>query len=442
MEFWLGISVFVVSYALIVSERVPKTAAALGGASLMLLLGLIDQDRAFYGRFTGDGSHHFGGVDLNVLVLLGSMMVLVKLLAETGVFKWLAIHVILLTRASPVGILLALSLLTAILSALLDNVTTVLLTVPLAVLVAEQLKIDGRPMVLAQILASNIGGTATLIGDPPNLLIGSAAELGFNDFVVNLAPIVLITLAIFLGSLWLIFRKRLKAPMDLRARLMAMDPKRAITDRRRLIKGLIVLVLTLVGFMTASLLQREPATIALLGAVVLVALDGRKDLEMIIQAIEFDTLLFFFGLFVLVGGLEEVGAIGSLARTVLGMTGGNLFGTSLVLVWFSGIASGIVDNIPLVATVIPLVKSIQADLVLPAGMDPEQALRILWWSLSLGACLGGNGTLVGASANVVAVGIARRAGLKLSFLSFLRWGIPCTLMSLLLSTAYIILRFL
>ncbi|PKO23674.1 MAG: hypothetical protein CVU38_02770 [Chloroflexi bacterium HGW-Chloroflexi-1] len=433
---WITGGVFLITYALIVTERVHRTLAALLGGVVVLLLGVLPQDQAF------------AAVDWNVIFLLAGMMAIANVLRETGLFQWIAVQAVRLGRGRPFLILVILSLVTAVSSALLDNVTIVVLVAPVTLFVAASLRVSPVPFLIAEILASNIGGAATLIGDPPNILIGSAADLDFLTFGKNMAPISMIILIGFLIMAWFLFRKDLRvqpktpratgesaapaaAEADALSNLLALDTAALITNRGMLLRGLIVMGGVIVGFTVHGLLHLQPATIALTGATVLM-LWTRKDPHHVLRDVEWTTLFFFIGLFILIEAVVHVGIIDSVARAALRLTGGNVRFTTILLLWLSAVASGVVDNIPYTATMIPVVKS------LAVSMPAEP----LWWSLALGACLGGNSTLVGASANVVVASLAERSGHRISFKTFLIYGLPVTLMSLLLATAYVWVRYL
>ena len=416
---WLAGGIFLLTYALIVTERVHRTVSALLGGVAMILLGVLPQEQAFH------------AIDWNVIFLLAGMMAIANILRETGLFQWIAVQAVKLGRGDPFRILVILSLITAITSALVDNVTIVVLVAPVTLLVAASLRVSPLPFLIAEILASNIGGMATLIGDPPNILIGSAADIDFLTFAANLAPISLLILIAFIGLAWLLFKDDLRPEQDSTLDIEALEVSELITDAPLLRKGLVVMVGVTLGFLAHGALHLEPATIALTGATVLL-LWGRSDPHHVLQEIEWTTLAFFVGLFITVEAVVQVGIIEVVAHSVLRLTGGNLTLTSILLLWLSAIASGIVDNIPYTATMIPVVKSLGQ--AMPVGP--------LWWSLALGACLGGNSTLVGASANVIVASIAERSGHPISFRYFLRYGLLTSVMSLLLATGYIWLRYL
>jgi Na+/H+ antiporter NhaD/arsenite permease-like protein len=415
----LGLLVFGVTYLAITLEKVHKTIAALAGAVLVLLLGLISQERAF---------EH---VDWNVIFLLAGMMIIANGLQRTGFFQLVAIRLVKAARAEPIRVLVYLAGFTALASAVLDNVTTVVLVTPLILFIAYELRVSAMPYLLTVILASNIGGTATLIGDPPNIIVGSAAGLDFAAFLIHLAPVALIIFVVFVPTMIFLFRHELRVDAATRATAMELDTTGVIKDQRMLVISLAVLGLVLVGFLLQSVFHYEAATIALAGAVLLL-LFGKIDVHEILSEIEWTTLFFFVGLFILIGALIEVGFVQIVARGLLGLTGGDLSLTTLLLLWLSGVASGIVDNIPYTATMVPIVQELGASM--PVGP--------LWWALALGACLGGNATIVGASANVIVAGLAERAGYPISFGAFLKYGLIITLESLLIASAYIWLRYL
>ena len=416
---WLAGGIFLITYALMVTERVDRTVSALLGGMAMILLGVRPQEQAFH------------AVDWNVIFLLAGMMVLANILRETGLFQWIAVQAVRLGRGNPFRILVILSLVTAVASAFLDNVTIVVLVAPVTLLVAASLRMSPVPFLIAGILASNIGGTATLIGDPPNILIGSAAGIDFVTFAANLAPISLVILAAFVGLSWPLFRHDLQTGRSYSFDVEALDIDALITDRAVLRKSLIVMGGVMVGFLLHGSLHLEPATIALSGATILL-LWTRSDPHHILREVEWTTLFFFFGLFITVEAIVQVGIIETVADAALRLTSGDVALTSTLLLWLSAIASGIVDNIPYTATMIPVVESLGE--VMP--VEP------LWWSLALGACLGGNATLVGASANVVVVSLSERSGHPISFRQFLKYGLITTGVSLLFATGYVWLRYL
>jgi Na+/H+ antiporter NhaD/arsenite permease-like protein len=414
----LAIGIFVVALGVIVSEKLHRTKVALAGAVAIVATQTIEQEQAIE------------AIDFNTIGLLAGMMLIVRLTETTGVYTYLAIRAGQLARGRPLYIVVALAGSTALLSAFLDNLTTVLLMVPITFLLADTLDIDPLPLVLIEIITSNIGGTATLIGDPPNIMIAGATGLTFVEFVVNLAPIAFISFVAVTGLLYLWFRPQLQISPKARVRVMELDARRSIEDPDELKRALPVLIGTILLFFVHKPLHLEPATVALLGATVLL-LVTTQSLESSLAGIEWPTLFFFIGLFVMVGALEETGAIGEIADGVAALTGGNRTAELLGITWVSAIASGVVDNIPFTATMIPVVEQLQGG----AGDDAY------WWALALGACFGGNFTLVAAAANVAAAGMAERSGRPIMFVEFLKVGVPATLVSLVLATGYILLRY-
>jgi Na+/H+ antiporter NhaD/arsenite permease-like protein len=417
----LGIAIFVVTYGLIASERVDKTLAALAGGLAMILLGVIDQGEAF------------AGIDLNVIFLLAGMMVLAGIVRRTGVFGWMAVRAARLASADPYRVLVVMTLVTAIASAFLDNVTTVVLIGPVTLFLAAGLGMNPLPLIISEILASNIGGAATLIGDPPNILIGSAAGLDFNAFLIHLAPLMAILLVLYLVAARWIFRSQLVADAERSRTLLALDEREMIVDPRLLRGSLAVLGVTLVGFVLHGPLGYEPATVALTGAVALM-LVTRQDPREVLREVEWPTLFFFIGLFMLVTGIIQIGVVEAAARVVADLTGGALAGTALLVMWFSAVASAVIDNIPYAATMTPLVGQ------LTAGRGEEG--NVLWWALAIGTDLGGNATIIGASANVVLAALSDREGHHISFGTYLRYGLPVTFGMILVSTLYLWLRYL
>jgi Na+/H+ antiporter NhaD/arsenite permease-like protein len=414
----LAIGIFVVALGVIVSEKLHRTKVALAGAVAIVATQTIEQEQAIE------------AIDFNTIGLLAGMMLIVRLTETTGVYTYLAIRAGQLARGRSLYIVVALAGSTALLSAFLDNLTTVLLMVPITFLLADTLDIDPLPLVLIEIITSNIGGTATLIGDPPNIMIAGATGLTFVEFVVNLAPIAFISFVAVTGLLYLWFRPQLQISPKARVRVMELDARRSIEDPGELKRALPVLIGTILLFFVHKPLHLEPATVALLGATVLL-LVTTQSLESSLAGIEWPTLFFFIGLFVMVGALEETGAIGEIADGVAALTGGNRTAELLGITWVSAIASGVVDNIPFTATMIPVVEQLQGG----AGDDAY------WWALALGACFGGNFTLVAAAANVAAAGMAERSGRPIQFVEFLKVGVPATLVSLVLATGYILLRY-
>ncbi|MGX1375323.1 Na+/H+ antiporter NhaD/arsenite permease-like protein [Priestia megaterium] len=428
---YAAIIIFIITYFLIMTEKINRASAALLGAILMILLGIVDFNNAI--------TEH---IQWETIVLLMGMMILVGITNKTGVFQYAAIKSAKIAKGDPVRILVILSILTGVGSAFLDNVTTVLLIVPVTFSITTILNINPFPFLISEVLFSNIGGTATLIGDPPNIMIGAAnPHLDFNAFLLNLAPAVLIIGVVTLGILVLIYRKKLKVEDSKKQELMSLNEKDYIQDSVLMKKSLTVLVLTILGFTLHSVLHIDAAMVAITGAAVLLVIGLRThdEVESAFDSVEWTTIIFFAGLFVLVGGLIDVGIIKKLAAGALNVTDGNIALSAYLILWISGIASAVIDNIPFVATMIPLIQ----DMAHGMGMSPDSAqINVLWWSLALGACLGGNGTLIGASANVIVAGMAVKKGHKFSFMDFLKIGAPIMLVSLLISTLYIFLRYL
>lgn len=420
----IAVTVFLITYALIISEKIHRMVIAMLGGVFLLVIGIISQEQAIH------------AIDFNTIGLLVGMMILVGITRRTGVFEFVAVKAAKMAEGDPMRILVSLSIITAVASAFLDNVTTVLLVVPVTFSITQELDINPMPFLITEILASNIGGTATLIGDPPNIMIGSATNLSFNDFLLNLSIPAFIT---FIVTIWLlkrIYREDMVIDESRRAKIMAFDELEQIKDWALLKKSLAVLGLTILGFILHGVLHLESATIALAGAILLLAIT-REEPEDILLHVEWPTIFFFVGLFVLVGGLEHVGVIRWIAEEGLKVTGGALGPTAMLILWLSAIASAFVDNIPFVATMIPLIKAMGE----MTGMGVTD-LNTLWWSLALGACLGGNGTLIGASANVIVAGLSEKNGFPISFVGFMKIAFPLMLISIVISTAYIGIRYL
>ncbi len=409
-------TIFVITYAIIVSEKVHRTVAALIGGFLMIWLGIISQEEAF--------AH---AVDWNVIFLLTGMMIIAGILSQTGVFQWLAIQAVKMGKRDPFRILIFLSLVTAVTSAALDNVTVVVLIAPVTLYVAANLGINPIPFLVSEVLASNIGGAATLIGDPPNILIGSAAGIDFVTFAAAMTPPILLSLALFIPIAWIVFRNQLTPEEGARPHVGDLDTESLIKDPVLLRKSLIVIGLVLVGFTAHAALHLDPATIAMSGAALLL-LWSKTEPDKALEHVEWTTLLFFVGLFVTVEAIVKVGIIESLAQDALRLTGGNLGLTTMLILWLSAIASGIVDNIPYTATMIPLIQSLGH-----SGVNTEP----LWWALALGADLGGNLTLIGASANVVVASLAERNGHKISFIQFSKYSFLFTMGTMISSTIFV-----
>ncbi|WP_204803462.1 ArsB/NhaD family transporter [Mycobacterium riyadhense] len=421
----IAITVFVVAYALIASDRVNKTLAALAGAAIVVALPIIDSDDVFYSHKTG--------IDWDVIFLLLGMMIIVSVLRQTGIFEYVAIWAAKRARGSPLRIMILLVLVMALGSALLDNVTTVLLIAPVTLLVCDRLAINPAPFLMAEVFASNIGGAATLVGDPPNIIIASRAGLTFNDFLLHMTPIVLIVMAAFVALVPRMFRPA-TVEADRVADVMSLNEREAIRDHRLLIKCGVILLLVFVAFIAHPVLHMKPSIVALLGAGVLVVISGLERSDYL-SSVEWDTLLFFAGLFIMVGALVKTGVVDALARAATQLTGGHELLTVLLILGISAPVAGIIDNIPFVATMTPIVAELVA--AMPVQDNPD----VLWWALALSADFGGNLTAVGASANVVMLGIARSAGTPISFWEFTRKGIVVTAVSIALSAVYLWLRY-
>jgi len=420
LQLWLSVLIFVLAYVMIIIEKLPRAVVALTGGIATIVLGILSQEQAVR------------AIDFNTIGLLVGMMIITGITRKSGVFEYLAVKSAKLAGGRPAAMLVALSLVTAVASAFLDNVTTVLLIIPVTFSITDRLGVSPVPFLVAEIMASNIGGTATLIGDPPNIMIGSATHFGFLDFLTNLAVPVSIVLVATIAVLAWFFRKDLIAEDSNIHMVLDLNERELIKEWSLLKKSLTVLALTILGFVFHQALNLESATIALLGAA-LVLVVTREDLEEALLAVEWPTVFFFVGLFIIVGGLKATGVVALVAKTILSATGGNLVGTGLLVLWVGAILSAFVDNIPFVATMIPLLQAL-GEL---AGMPMES----LWWALSLGACLGGNGTLIGASANVIVAGIAERYGSHITFVEYLKIGFPLMLLSVVVSTAYLYLVF-
>ena len=374
----------------------------------------------------------FRAIDLNVIFLLVGMMIMVSILAETGLFEWIAIKATQLVKGEPIPLLVLLMLATAVFSAFLDNVTTILLIVPVTIVMLENLKLDTKPFIIGEILASNIGGTATLIGDPPNILIGSEAGFSFNDFIINLGPVIIINLIVTIFLLYFFYCRKLKVSRELKAHIMELSPDRALKDKKLMYQSLVILLLVIAGFVSHEITHIEPSIIALAGAMALI-LVSKKEPEEIFEKVEWPTLFFFMGLFIMVEGLVEVGVIQMLAEATLSLTKGDFQKTALFIGILSSSVSPIIDNIPYTTTMLPLIKNLETAF---PNVDA------LWWSLALGACLGGNATLIGASANVVAANISKKNGKVISFIEYLKYGLPLTFVTIVIAMIYLNFRYL
>jgi len=425
MTLSLAIAIFVLAYVLIASEKISRIAIALGGAAAMFVIGATDADKAFYSHETG--------IDWNVIFLLLGMMILVGVIHKTGLFEFLAIKAIKKADGNPKKALVFLIVLVALASAVLDNVTTILLAVPMTIIVCKQLNVNPIPFLLSEVFASNIGGASTLVGDPPNIIIASRAGLSFNDFLIHMAPLVIVAMFVITPMLVWMFRKELVNTAEDRARIHEIDELTYLKNPELLKKSLAVLSLVVVGFLAHSAIHTEPSVIALLGAGLLIAISGLKPVDYI-QDVEWGTLVFFAGLFVMVGALVNVGALQMLSDYLAAQVDGKPELATGVLLVLSAIISGIVDNIPYVATMSPVVADLSAAV-------PAQHGDVLWWALAFGADFGGNATIIGASANVVAIGLAAKAGIKISFWQFAKYGIPVTIVSIAIAAPYLFIRY-
>ena len=402
----------------------------------MIVLGILTQEEAFHSPELG--------IDWNVIFLLISMMIIINIMRPTGVFEYIAIKSAKVAKGKPFAIMAIFSVVTAVVSAFLDNVTTVLLIAPVTLLICQALELDVVPYLITEAIASNIGGTATLIGDPPNIMIASKAQLDFMAFVYHLTPVIIVVLIAYVITIKFIFGNRLKVKEELRQRVMAMNENETIKDPVLLKKSLAVLAITITGFIFHGMLHFEPATIALFGAGLLLLVSGTKEPHHILAEAEWTTLFFFMGLFIIIGGVVNVGLIKWMSIKVLEITQGNLFGTSMIILWFSAFASAFIDNIPYVATMNPLVIDMARQLwpnVTGTNLLHHPDLMPIWWSLAFGACLGGNGTAIGASANVIVVGMAEKMGRPISFKQFMLYGMPLMIESVIICHAYIWLRY-
>lgn len=426
----LAIGIFFLVYAVLVTEKIHRSVVALLGATAMILLGVLDAEKAF--------THY---IEWNTIALLIGMMILVGITNQTGIIHYMAIKAAKAAGGRPIRILLMLAALTAVLSALLDNVTTVLIVVPVTFAITRVLQVNPVPFLISQIITSNIGGTATLIGDPPNIMIGTAnPHLTFNDFLIHLAPIVMVILLVTLGLLFVVYRRQFNAETRFIQALMEMNERDSLSNPVLLKKSLAILGFTFLGFLLHPVIHVEASVVAMTGATILMLIGLKEhEVEKAFAFVEWQSIFFFVGLFILVGGLQETGVLKFLATQTVALTNGNVAVTSILVLWGSGIASGVVDNIPFVATMIPLLQDMAAVSGLPVD---SPSMNVLWWSLALGACLGGNGTLIGASANILVASLAAREGKGLRYLEFLKIGAPLTVFSLLMATGYLFVRYL
>jgi len=415
----IAVAVFVLVMAAVVSEKIHRAAAAIAGALLVVLTGILTFEESL------------GFIDFNTLGVLIGMMVFVGVVKESGLFEFLAIKAAKVAKGNPWKIMVLFIIITAVLSAFLDNVTTVLLIGPMTLTICGILKINPIPFLMTQILASNVGGTSTLIGDPPNIMIGSAAGLSFGAFISNLALPVIVILIVFIFCFRFMYGRKMSADQSAMQLVMQLDEKKAIKDKALFIKSIIMILVVVLGFVLHGVIHVDSSVVALSAAAIMLVI-GKQDVEEIVCHIEWTTILFFVGLFVVVGGMEKVGIIHALADMLINATNGQLVVTMVIIVWASAIISAILDNIPFCATMIPVIMTMEA-----SGMD----VMPLWWALSLGACLGGNGSLIGASANVVLSGIANREGHPITFMSFLKVGFPMMIISVAIATVYLLIRF-
>ncbi len=422
--------ILLIAYIFIALEKIPKVTVALIGAGLTILLGLVSQS-----KMIGDNLnvHYFANfIDFNVIFLLVSMMILVLIATKSGVFTWMANELLKLTKGKPIRILVALGLFTAIVSAFLDNVTTVILVMPITFAIAKQLEINPVPILITEVIASNVGGTSTLIGDPPNIIIGSAAGFSFMDFIVHLAPVVAIILLVVLAFLAVVFKKDLVATEENMKKVANIDNSKTITDKKHMIRSMTVLGLVILGFMLHDLTHIDTYVVAMIGASILLLFEKPTE---ILEKIEWNTIFFFVGLFIIIGGLEASGGIKLMAEWLLKITNGSQEATSMMILWGSGIISGIIDNIPYTATMSPMLVEIQKTM----GADYTYPL---WWALSLGACLGGNMTIIGAAANVIVSENSAKEGYPIGFMQFMKYGVSVVAISLIISSVYVYFRYL
>ncbi|MFD5123544.1 SLC13 family permease [Streptomyces sp. NPDC058385] len=423
---WLTVAVFAAVYMLIATEWVHRVAAALGGAVVMLVIGATDAEHAFF-------SEH-AGVDWNVIVLLLGMMLIVAVLKRTGIFEFIAIWAARRARGRPYRLMVLLIVATCLLSAWLDNVTTVLLIAPVTILVCRRLGLPVVPYLIAEVMACNIGGAATLIGDPPNIMIGSRADLSFNDFLIHMTPIVIVLIIVFVLMSRVMFRKAFRYDPERAASVMELNPREAIKDVRLLIVSGAVITAVMAGFVLHTTLHLEPSVVAVSGGLLLLGISRIRPAD-VVKDVEWETLAFFTGLFVMVGAMVQTGVIADLGEAAADATGGNLLRTAMALVFGSAVPSAIIDNIPFVASVSPIVAEVVA-----ASGGAEQA-EMLWWAFALGADLGGNATIIASSANVVVIGIAEREGHHISFWQFSRYGLIVTAVTVTVAAAYVWLRY-
>lgn len=427
----ISAAILLLSYLLIIVDKLPRIAVVLLGASATVILGILSQEKGYHGNF--DSNYFINYIDFNVIFLLVSMMIIVNITAKSGVFNWIAKELLKFTKGSPKLVLLTLGLATAVASAFLDNVTTVILVMPITFIIAKELDINPIPLLITEIITSNIGGTATLIGDPPNIIIGSAAGLSFGDFLLELTGVIIIILLTSVGVLAFIFRKDLETTPEKMQNIKKIDNSKTITDKKLMIRSTTVLALVILGFLLHGVIHLQASVVAMTGAAFLLLFE--KPEKEILHKVEWNTIFFFIGLFIIIGGLEASGGIALIAKKMLELTQGSQSATAMTILWASGILSGLIDNIPYTVTMTPMLLHIQNTMG-TAYAHP------LWWCLSLGACLGGNLTIIGAAANVIVSETAASAGHHISFTKFMKYGLLITFISLILSSIYIYLRFL
>lgn len=415
----ISIVIFVVVIVAIMSEKVHRSVAAVAGVVALIMTGIL----------TIETSVEY--IDFNTIGVLVGMMLFVAVVKQSGIFEYIAIKSAKLVKGEPWHLMIVFMVITAVLSAFLDNVTTVLLIGPMTIAITKILELNPVPFLMTQILASNIGGTGTLIGDPPNIMIGSAAGLSFADFIINTGGIAIVILIVTIFAFKFIYGRKLFVSPEKMKAVMELDENEMVKDRALMHKSVVMIILVAVGFMLHSQLHLESSIIALAAAVIMILI-GKQNVEETIADVEWPTIVFFTALFMVVGGMESTGVIEKLADLLMGLTGGDLVVTMIIILWASAVLSAILDNIPFVATMIPMIITMEA-----SGMD----VIPLWWALSLGACLGGNGTLIGASANVVLSGISGRHGHPITFMQFTKLGFPMMILSIIVSTIYLMIRF-
>ena len=442
-SFWIGTIIFLATYILIASEKVHKVICALGGAALMFIF-VLHKEHGAAENLSGMAAEYAKldvwarYVNFDVVFTLCGMMILVNILSTTGLFQYVAIKCAKLAKGSPIKMMILLSLATAFMSAFLDNVTTILLVAPVTLLVCAELGVSAIPFLIAETMSSNIGGTATLIGDPPNLIIGSFAKLDFMAFLINLAPFIVAVMLLYMVCLWLYYRKKLYVTIEKRARIMELDEKAAITDRKKMTGGLIVMLLTITGFLLHSVTGLEPGVVAMTGAAAALAV-CKVDIEKALEKVEWITLFFFIGLFVLVAGAKDCGLIAFIGEGLKVLNTVHPLVTILIVMWVCGTIAAVTNNVSFTAAVVSIIALFMQNA--PVFQGNEVLCKLMWWALALAVCLGGNGSLVGAAANLVAVGLAEKAGCKLSFKDFMRYGIPVTVGSMVCASIYITARY-